>query len=164
MTLVIFSALGVPWQVATAQGLCPESNVPNFVRGPSRAPVTGLVLSDLRSSGNALPEGPWSLSEPQGQGEDLIALEGVTITRRGGTHYDVAIDLRAWGHVITNLDLVVIDGDRRLAVGAVKGVELHCEAKRVAATISISERDLASFFGTGKAPTLRVERSAPDGC
>ncbi len=79
--------------------------------------------------------------------------------------FDVAVDLRAWDNVVIDLESVVVDGARRLRLGAFTGIDIHCEAKRVSQTFSITDDDFVSFFAKAKTPTLRVERTTRgDGC
>ncbi len=162
-------------QIASAQALCPEvevrpfseTDVPVFATGFPRDPQTITVETDLRAFG---PEGTWRMPNPGGPAPDGLALEGVSFTRNpeAGTSLhtlDVVVDLRAWGSLVTDLELVVVDGERSLRLGAFKDVTLRCQATRVSRAFSITDRDFASFFAGGRAPTLRVKRTTrPDGC
>jgi hypothetical protein len=163
--------------IATAQALCPEAEarsfseavVPAFDKGFQSDPQTISVEADLRALGS---EGTWRMPIPGGPAPDRVALEGVSFTRstepelgRNPHTFDVEVDLRAWGSLVTDLELVVVDGERSLRLGAFKGIALRCEVARVSRTFSISDHDFALFFAGGKTPTLQVKRTtSPDGC
>jgi hypothetical protein len=167
-------------RTATAQALCPatdvrpfrEADVPAFDVGFLRDPKTITVETDLRAFGGTLPGGTWRMLIPGGLAWDGVALEGVSFTRNTEPEpgpdfhtFDAVVDLRAWGSMVTDLEFVVVDGERSLRLGAFTGIALHCEATRVSRTFSISDHDFVSFFAGGKAPTLRIKRTtSADGC
>jgi hypothetical protein len=177
----------LPWclalsatRTATAQALCPEvdvrpfreADVPGLDERFQRAPDTITVDADLRALGGTLPGGTWRIPNSGGLAGDGLALEGVSFTRNTEPEFgsifhtfDVVVDLRAWGNIVTDLELVVVDGDRRLRLGAFTDVAVHCEATSVSRTFSITDHDFVSFFAGGMAPALRVERTTrADGC
>jgi hypothetical protein len=166
-------------RTATAQLLCPKVDVDRPFREASlvldagfpRAPETITVDADLRAFGSTLPGGTWRMPSSGGLASDGLALEGVSFRNTKSelgsmSHaFEVVVDLRAWDSRVTDLELVVVDGERRLRVGAIPGIVIHCEAKSVARTFSITDRDFVSFFAGGRTPTLRVERTTrADGC
>jgi hypothetical protein len=164
-------------QIASAQALCPEveirpfseTDVPAFATGFPRDPQTITVETDLSAFS---PEGTWRMPNPGRPAPDGLALEGVSFTRNTEPELganlrtiDVVVDLRAWGSLVTDLELVVVDGERSLRLGAFKDVTLRCQATRVSRTFSITDTDFASFFVGGRPPTLRVKRTTrADGC
>ena len=167
-------------QAATAQALCPEADVRPFreVEVPAfdtrflRDPKTIVLESDLRALGGTLPGGTWRMPNPGGPAWDGLALEGVSFTRETAPElgsnfhtFDVVVDLRAWDSIVTELELVVVDGERSLRLGAFTGIALRCEATSVSRTFSIADHDFTSFFSGGRVPTLRVKRTTrADGC
>jgi len=167
-------------QTATAQALCPEVDVRPFSGadvwafdpGFLREPKTTTVETDLRTLGSTLPGATWRMQDPGGLAWDGVALEGVSFTRKKEPEFgpnfhtfDVMVDLRAWGGIVTDLELVAVDGERSLRLGAFTGITLRCEAMRVSRTLSITDQDFVSFFEGGRAPTLRVKRTThTDGC
>ena len=167
-------------QTATAQALCPQADVRPFSKADVLAfdagflhdPKTITVETDLRAFGGTLPGGTWRMPSPGGLAWDGLALEGVSFTRNtepefGPTShtFDVVVDLRAWDSIVTDLELVVVDGERSLRLGTLTGIALHCAATSVSRTFSISDHDFVSFFAAGRAPTLRVRRTTrADGC
>lgn len=168
MVVWCFLVTGTP--TARAQALCPDFGAPSFEVGLLRAPDSITVEVELRAFGATPPGGTWRTPISGGVASDGIALEGVSFTRSneprfGSTAqtYDVVVDLRAWGSLVTQLEIVVVDGDRLLRLGAFTDVALHCEAKSVARTFSITDRDFMSFFAGGRTPKLRVERTT-GGC
>ena len=167
-------------QAATAQALCPkadvrpfrEDEVQAFNAGFLRDPKTITVETDLRALGGTLPGDTWSMPNPGGLAWDGLALEGVSFTRNTEPEFgpnfhtfEVVVDLRAWGSIVTDRELVVVDGERSLRLGAFTGIVLHCAATSVSRTFSITDQDFVSFFAGGRAPTLRVKRTTrADGC
>ena len=167
-------------QAATAQALCPqadvrpfsEAGVPAFGTDFLREPKTITVETDLRALGDTLSGGTWRMQNPGGLAWDNVALEGVSFTRNTDPElgpnfrsFDVVVDLRAWGSFATDLEFVVVDGERSLRLGEFTGITLHCEATKVSRTFSITDHDFVSFFADGSAPTLRVKRTTrADGC
>jgi hypothetical protein len=166
-------------RTATAQALCPEAEVRFFREADVRAfdtgflrnPKTITVETDLRALGDTLPGGAWRMPNPGGLAWDGVALEGVSFTRNTepvepNFHtFDVVVDLRAWGSVVTDLEFVLVDGERSLPLGAFTGIALRCEATSVSRTFVITDHDFVSFFAGGRAPTLRVKRTTrADGC
>jgi hypothetical protein len=167
-------------QAAMAQALCHEADVRPFREtdvlafdaGFLRAPRTITVEADLRGLGDTLPGGTWRMPYPGGLAWDGLALEGVSFTRNtepksgADVHtFDVVVDLRAWDSIVTDLEFVLVDGERSLRLGALPNIALRCEATSVSRTLSITDHDFVSFFGAGRAPTLRVKRTThADGC
>jgi hypothetical protein len=167
-------------QTATAQALCPEAGVRAFGEadvqaldvGFLRDPKTITVETELRTFGVTLPGGTWRMPNPGGLAWDGLALEGVSFTRNMEPEFepdfhtfDVVVDLRAWGSTVTDLEFVVVDGERSLRLGAFTGIALRCEATSVSRTFLITHHDFVSFFAGGRAPTLRVKRTTrTDGC
>ncbi len=167
-------------RTATAQALCPEAVARPIgeadVRGLDaefpRAPNTITVEADLRALGGTLPGGTWRMPNSGGLAADGLALEGVSFTR--GTKpefgsilhtFDVVVDLRAWGDIVTDLEFLVVDGERSLRLGAFTDIAIRCEATSVSRTFSIIDHDFVSFFAGGRTPTLRVKRTTrADGC
>lgn len=157
-------------RTAAAQALCPKADVLGLDAGLLRAPETITVEADLRALGGTPPGGTWRMPSSGGLASDGLALEGVSFTRNkeplpGSTihTYEVVVDLRAWESIVTDLEFVLVDGERRLRLGAFTGIVLHCEAKSVSRTFSITDHDFVSFFARGRAPKLRVERTT-GGC
>ena len=167
-------------QTATAQALCPEADVRPFsetdVRpfdtGFLREPTTITVEADLRTFGGTLPGGTWRMPNPGGLARDGLALEAVSFMRNTEPEsgpsfhtFDVVVDLRASGSLVTDVEFVVVDGERSLRLGVFTGLALRCEATRVSRTLSITDHDFVSFFAGGRAPMLRVKRTTrADGC
>lgn len=163
-------------QTATAQALCPQADVRPFseeirpfVTGSVRDSKTTTVETDLRTLGGTLPGGTWRMANPGGPAWDGLALEGVSFTRKTepelGHTFDVVVDLRAWDSIATDIELIVVDGERSLRLGALTGIVLHCAATSVSRTFSITGPDFESFFAGDRAPTLRIKRTTrADGC
>ena len=167
-------------QSAMAQALCPEAevrplreaDVRAFDTGFLRNPKTITVETDLRALGDTLPGGAWRMPNPGGLAWDGVALEGVSFTRNTepefgpNSHtFNVVVDLRAWGSVVTDLEFVLVDGEHSLPLGVFTGIAVRCEATTVSRTFSITDDDFVSFFTGGRAPTLRVKRTTrADGC
>jgi hypothetical protein len=170
--MLTWSLLAAGTRTATAQALCPKSDVRDFSEGFPRVPSTITVEADFRAFGGTLPGGAWRMPGSGGLAGDGLALEGVSFTRNAkaeqgssGHTFDVVVDLRASDRILVDLEFVVVDGERRLRLGAFTGIAIRCEAKSVSQTFSISDRDFLSFFAGGKAPTLRVTRTGlVDGC
>jgi hypothetical protein len=167
-------------QSATAQALCPEADVRPFSETDvrpfdtafRREPTTITVEADLRTLGGTLPGGAWRMPNPGGIARDGLALEGVSFTRNTapefGTSFhsfDVVVDLRAVDSLVTDLEFVVVDGERSVRLGGFTGLALRCEATRVSRTFFITDHDFVSFLAGGRAPTLRIKRTTrADGC
>jgi hypothetical protein len=163
-------------QAATAQALCPEADVRPFGEAEVRAfdagflrnPKTITVETDLRAFGDTLPGGTWRMPNAGGLAWDGVALEGVSFTRNTELEFhafNVVVDVRAWGSVVTDLEFVLVDGERSLALGVFTGIALRCEATSVSRTFLITDHDFVSFFAGGRTPTLRVKRTTrADGC
>jgi len=167
-------------QTATAQALCPEAEVRPFREADVRAfdagflrnPKTITVETDLRALGDTLPGSAWRMPNPGGLAWDGVALEGVSFTRNTEPEFgpnfhtfDVVVDLRAWDSIVTDLEFVLVDGERSLRLGAFTGIALRCEATSVSRTFLITDQDFVSFFAGGRAPALRVKRTTrADGC
>jgi|GEM_PF-2375606 len=167
-------------QTATAQALCPEADVRPFGEADVRAfdvgflrdPKSITVQTDLGGFSSTLPGGTWRIPNPGGLAWDGIALEGVSFTRNtepesgANLHtFNVVVDLRAWGSAVTDLEFVLVDGERSLTLGAFTGIAVRCEATSVSRTFSIADHDFVSFFAGSRAPTLRVRRATrADGC
>jgi hypothetical protein len=166
-------------ETATAQALCPWSDGRAFnadartfeVEVP-RAKDTRTVEADLAALRGTLPGGTWRMPSSGGIASDGLALEGVSLTRNteagsgSNVHtFDIVVDLRASARILVDLELVVVDGERRLPLGAFTDIAVRCEAKSVSRKFSIADSDFASFFAAGRAPTLRVKRTTLlDGC
>jgi hypothetical protein len=166
---------------ARAQALCPQADARHFreldevsqfeVRVP-HAPETKTIEADLASLRDTLPGSTWRMANFDGISSDGLALEGVSLTRTpapgigSNTHtFEVAVDLRASDRILVELELVLIDGERRLPLAALNDIPVRCEAKSVPLKISISDDDFASFFAAGRAPELRVKRTTiVNGC
>ena len=163
---------------ATAQALCPaadaqpfrETGIPGFDAGFPRGPEIVTVEADLGAFGDTVLGGTWRMPNAGGFANDGLALEGVSFTQdmEPGSGsilhtYDVVVDLRALGNIVTDLEFVVVDGERRLRLGAFTDIDIRCEATSVSRTFSISDHDFVSFFSGGGAPTLRVERTSRAG-
>jgi hypothetical protein len=159
-------------RTATAQALCPENDVQAFDAGFLRAPKPITVEADLRGLGDMLPGGTWRMPASGGIASDGLALEGVSLTRNMETEigsnvhtFDVLVDLRASENLVADLELVVVDGERSLRLGAFTDVAIRCQALSVSRKFSISDDDFVSFFAAGRSPTLRVKRTTRgDGC
>lgn len=154
-------------RTATAQALCPPTDAGDFEVGVPRAPHAMTVEADLRAFGATLPGGTWRMQVSGGIAYDGLALEGVSLTRRlepgfGSTvhTFDVAVELRASDRILVDVELVVVDGERSLPLGALTEIPVRCEAKSASRTFTISDRDFASFFGAGNAPKLRIKRTS----
>lgn len=169
MFVILTVCLAAGTGAASAQALCPKAAVEpfeGFGAGLPRAPETITVDADLRALGTMLPGGTWRMPYSGGLASDGVALEGVSFTRSsrpqfGSTlhTFDVVVDLRAWDNVMTDLEVVVVDGDRSLRLGAITGLDIRCKATSVSRTFSIADRDFVSFFAGGTTPTLRVKRT-----
>lgn len=162
-------------RTATAQVLCPkaaEADVLGFDPGFLRAPDTITVEADFRAFGGTLPGETWRMPNSGGLASGGLALEGVSFTRNTEPQFgsifhafDVVVDLRAWDNVVTDLEFVVVDGERSLRLGVFTGIAIRCEATSVSRTFSIADHDFVAFFAGGRAPTLRVKRTTrADGC
>ena len=159
-------------RTATAQALCPKADVLAFDAGFLRGAKAITVETDLRAFGGTLPGGTWRMPSPGGPAWDGLALEGVSFTRNTEREvgpdfhtFDVVVDLRAWDSIVTDLEFVVVDGERSLRLGALTDIAVRCEATSVSRTFSITDQDFASFFTGGRTPTLRVKRTThADGC
>jgi len=153
-------------KTATAQALCPQDAARGFEVEFPAAPHTTTVEANLAALGRTLPEGTWRAPVSGGIAFDGLALEGVSLTRNGkpklgsSSHtLDVVVALRASDNILVDLELVVVDGEQTLRLGAFTGIAVRCEAKSVSQRFSISDHDFASFFAVGRTPTLRVKRT-----
>ena len=159
-------------RTATAQALCPEAYVQTFDAGFLRAPKSITVEADLGGFGDTLPGGTWRMPASGGIASDGVALEGVSLTQStkpefgSNVHtFDVVVDLRASDNVVTDLEFVVVDGERSLRLGAFTDIIIRCQAISVSRKFSISDHDFMAFFAAGRTPTLRVKRTTRvDGC
>jgi hypothetical protein len=151
-------------RTAKAQALCPQADVRGFAVEFPRAPYTTTVEADLRAFGDTLPGGTWRMPVSGGIASDGLALEGVSLTRStepgfgSNVHtFDVVVDLRASDNVVTDLEFVVVDGERSLRLGAFTDITIRCQAMSVSRKFSISDLDFVSFFAAGRTPKLRVK-------
>jgi hypothetical protein len=159
-------------QTAVAQALCPEADGRAFDVGFLRDSKAITVQTELGAFSGTLPGGTWRMSNPSGLAWDGIALEGVSFTRNTEPEFgpnfhtfNVVVDLRAWGSIVTDLEFVIVDGERSLPLGTFTGIAVHCEATSVSRTFLITDQDFVSFFAGDRAATLRVKRTTrADGC
>ncbi len=166
-----FAALGAP--DASAQALCPHDDAPFGAERLVPPPYAVSIDAEFVAPGGMAPEGSWRLKGAGGAAEDGLALEGVSFKRTidpgfgSIAHaYVVTVDLRAWGNKVTDLELVLAQGARRLRLGAIEKIAIRCQVKSVSRTFTIDDRDFAWLFGAGETPTLVVTRTtrAADGC
>jgi len=159
VVMVTFSLVVAGNRTATAQALCPEAVAPGFQLQLPHAPSIVTVEADLAAVGGTLPGSTWRMPLSGGIAADGLMLEGVTFTRKAHA-FDVVVELRASDRILVGLEFVLVDGERTLRLGAFTDIAVRCEAKSVSQTISISDDDFATFFAGGRAPTLRVKRTA----
>jgi hypothetical protein len=133
----------------------------------AQCPVT--IEADLRGFAAIPPGGTWTLLSSGDFYCDGLALDGIAFTRNAEPDvdaivrtYDVVIDLHSRPQnedVLADLELVAIDGDRRLPLGKFTNIPLRAGEKAShAQTIALNAHDLESFFGGGRTPMLRITR------